>query len=150
MRSSPVGQWVKNPPAMQDCQVASVVSNSATPWTIACQAPLSMGFSREEYWGGLPLPSSREIFQTQGSNPGHQPWVTAKMSSSLHICSSPAGSMSVSSCLPDMVAAWRRGRRQALRPRRPFTGCPGQIGCEELAHFIPLLPPTTLWLYPWR
>ena len=28
----------------------------ATPWTIACQAPLSMGFSRQEYWGGLPLP----------------------------------------------------------------------------------------------
>ena len=30
----------------------------ATPWTIACQAPLSMGFSRQEYWSGLPcLPS---------------------------------------------------------------------------------------------
>ena len=29
----------------------------ATPWTAAYQAPLSMGFSRQEYWGGLPLPS---------------------------------------------------------------------------------------------
>ena len=28
-----------------------------TPWTIACQAPLSMGFSREGYWSGLPFPS---------------------------------------------------------------------------------------------
>ena len=28
-----------------------------TPWTIAHQAPLSMGFSRQEYWSGLPLPS---------------------------------------------------------------------------------------------
>ena len=28
----------------------------ATPWTIACQAPLSMGFSRQEYWSGLPFP----------------------------------------------------------------------------------------------
>ena len=27
-----------------------------TPWAIACQAPLSMGFSRQEYWGGLPFP----------------------------------------------------------------------------------------------
>ena len=27
----------------------------ATPWTEACQAPLSMGFSRQEYWSGLPL-----------------------------------------------------------------------------------------------
>ena len=29
----------------------------ATPWTAAYQAPLSMGFSRQEYWSGLPLPS---------------------------------------------------------------------------------------------
>ena len=36
----------------------SVVSNSfTTPWTVARQAPLSMEFSRQEYWSGLPLPS---------------------------------------------------------------------------------------------
>ena len=35
----------------------SVVSDSATPWTVACQAPLSMGFSRRECWSGLPFPS---------------------------------------------------------------------------------------------
>ena len=36
----------------------SVVSNSfATPWSVACQAPLSMGFSRQEYWSELPFPS---------------------------------------------------------------------------------------------
>ena len=29
----------------------------ATPWTIACQAPLSLEFSRQEYWSGLPFPS---------------------------------------------------------------------------------------------
>ena len=29
----------------------------ATPWTVACQAPLCMGFPRQEYWSGLPLPS---------------------------------------------------------------------------------------------
>ena len=28
-----------------------------TPWTTACQAPPSMGFSRQEYWRGVPLPS---------------------------------------------------------------------------------------------
>ena len=28
----------------------------ATPWTVACQAPLSMGFSSQEYWSGLPCP----------------------------------------------------------------------------------------------
>ena len=38
-----------------------------TPWTVAYQAPLSMGFSRQEFWSGLPLPS-RGIFPTQGLN----------------------------------------------------------------------------------
>ena len=32
----------------------------ATPWTAAHQAPLSMGFSRQEYWSGVPLPSPKE------------------------------------------------------------------------------------------
>ena len=35
----------------------SRVRLSETPWTMARQAPLSMGFSRQEYWGGQPLPS---------------------------------------------------------------------------------------------
>ena len=35
----------------------SCVGPSATPWTAALQAPPSMGFSRQEYWGGVPLPS---------------------------------------------------------------------------------------------
>ena len=40
------------------CSVASVMSDSAMPWTAVHQAPLSMGFSRQEYWSGLPLPSA--------------------------------------------------------------------------------------------
>ena len=36
-----------------------------TPWTIACQAPLFMGFSRQEYWNGLPFPSPGDL-----PNPG--------------------------------------------------------------------------------
>ncbi|CAI9152781.1 unnamed protein product [Rangifer tarandus platyrhynchus] len=38
------------------------------PWTAAHQAPLSMGFSRQEYWSGLPCPIPGD-FQTQGLNP---------------------------------------------------------------------------------
>ena len=34
----------------------SVVSNSVTPWTAACQAPLSVEFSRQEFWSGFPSP----------------------------------------------------------------------------------------------
>ena len=33
----------------------------ATPWTVAHQAPLSMGFSRREYWSGLPFPSPGDL-----------------------------------------------------------------------------------------
>ena len=39
----------------------------AIPWTIDCQAPLSMGFSRQEYWSGLPFPHLRDL-PVQGSN----------------------------------------------------------------------------------
>ena len=35
----------------------AVMSDSATPWTAAYQAPLSVGFSRQEYWSGVPLPN---------------------------------------------------------------------------------------------
>ena len=35
----------------------SCVQFFATPWTVACQASLSMGFSRQEYWSGMPFPS---------------------------------------------------------------------------------------------
>ena len=38
----------------------------ATPWTVAHQAPLFMGFSRQEYWSGLPCPPPG-VFPTQGS-----------------------------------------------------------------------------------
>ena len=32
-----------------------------TPWVVACQAPLSMGFPRQEYWSGLPFPSPGDL-----------------------------------------------------------------------------------------
>ena len=39
-----------------------------TPWTVAYQAPSSMGFSRHEYWSGLPFPSPGDL-----PNPGIEP-----------------------------------------------------------------------------
>ena len=39
-----------------------------TPWTVAHQAPLSMGFPRQEYWSGLPFPSAGDL-----PNPGTKP-----------------------------------------------------------------------------
>ena len=38
------------------CQGVSVIYISAMLWTVACQAPLSMGFSRYAYWSGWPCP----------------------------------------------------------------------------------------------
>ena len=41
---------------------SQVVSDSlATPWNVACQAPLFMGFPRQEHWRGLPLPSLEDL-----------------------------------------------------------------------------------------
>ena len=60
------------------CVSRSVVSNSATPWTVAHQVSLSMEFSRKEYWSGLPFPSPEEL-----PNPGIDPWSPAWQADSL-------------------------------------------------------------------
>ena len=39
----------------------SVISNYCNPWTVACQAPLSMGFYSEKYWSGLSMPSPGDL-----------------------------------------------------------------------------------------
>jgi len=44
------------------------VSDSATPWIVACWAPLSMEFSRQEYWSGLPFASPWDLL-----HPGIEP-----------------------------------------------------------------------------
>ena len=49
-----------------------------TPWTVAHQAPLSMGFSRQEYWSGLPFPSPGDL-----PNPGIEPWSPALQADAL-------------------------------------------------------------------
>ena len=49
-------------------KLLSPVRLFATPWTVARQAPLSMGFSRQEYWSGLSFSSPGDL-----SNPGIKP-----------------------------------------------------------------------------
>ena len=49
-------------------KLLSYVRLSATPWTIAYQAPPSVGFSRQEYWSELPFPSLGDL-----PNPGIKP-----------------------------------------------------------------------------
>ena len=49
-------------------EVAQSCPTLCDPWTVAHQAPLSMGFSRQEYWSGLPFPSPGDL-----PNPGIEP-----------------------------------------------------------------------------
>ena len=60
------------------CWLLSYVRLSATPWPVACQAPLSMGFFRQEYWSGLPFPSPENL-----PHPGIEPWSPALQADSL-------------------------------------------------------------------
>ena len=41
--------------------VAQLCPTLSMPWAVACQVPLSVGFSRQEYWSGLPFPSPGDL-----------------------------------------------------------------------------------------
>ena len=50
------------------CMLVTQSGHFVTPWTVACRAPLSMEFSRQDYWSGLPFSSSGDL-----PNPGIGP-----------------------------------------------------------------------------
>ena len=54
-------------------QTLSHVQLFATPWTVVCQAPLFMGFSKQEYWSVLPFPSLGDL-PDPGLNPHLLHW----------------------------------------------------------------------------
>ena len=54
--------------AWSEVKSLSRVQHFATPWTLAYQAPPSIGFSRQEYWSGLPFPTPGDH-----PNPGIEP-----------------------------------------------------------------------------
>ena len=58
--------------------VAKSCPTLANPWTVASQAPLSMGFPRQEYWSGLPFPSPGDLL-----DPGIKPRSPALQADSL-------------------------------------------------------------------
>ena len=59
-----------------------------TPWTVALQAPLSMEFSRQDYWGGLPFPSPEDL-----PDPGIKPRSPALQADTL--LSEPPGKLKI-------------------------------------------------------
>ena len=58
--------------------VAQLCLTLCDPWTVACQAPLSKGFSRKEYWRGLWCPPLEDLL-----DPGIEPWSPALQADSL-------------------------------------------------------------------
>ena len=58
--------------------VAKSCTSLTTPWTVDCQAPLSMGFSRQEHWSGLSFPSLGDL-----PDPGIKPRSPALQADSL-------------------------------------------------------------------
>ena len=58
--------------------VAKLCLTLTTPWTVAHQSPLSIGFSRQEYWSGLPFPSPGDL-----PDPGIEPGSPALQAESL-------------------------------------------------------------------
>ena len=69
--------------------VAKLCPNLTNPWTVACQVPLFMEFSRQEYWSGLPCPSPGDL-----PDPGIKPRSPALQADSLP--SDPPGKPSLS------------------------------------------------------
>ena len=61
-----------------EVKVAQLCPTLATPWTVAFEVPPSMGFSRQEYWSGLPFPSPGDL-----PNPGIEPMSPALQADSL-------------------------------------------------------------------
>ena len=67
--------WPRDPTCVPyiSCIGGGLVTKScptlATPWTVACQASLSMGSSRQEYWSGFPFPSTGDLPEP-GTEPG--------------------------------------------------------------------------------
>ena len=70
-------------------QLLSCVRLFATPWTVAYQAPSSMGFSRQECWSGLPFPSPGDL-----PDPGIEPGSPALQADAL--LSEPPGKQEIS------------------------------------------------------
>ena len=87
----------------------------ATPWKVAYQPLLSIGFSRQAYWSGLPFPSPGDL-----PNPGIEPWSPALHTDALPL--SHQGS-------PDTVLEADKSKRSsALSSKSPVYGFVGWLG----------------------
>ena len=97
-----------------------------TPWTVARQVPLSMGFSRQEYWSGLPCPPPGDL-----SDPGIKP-----VSLTLHVPPALAGRFFTTS------ATW-----EALHSHNPEETVPSKVTSELLVVKVIASWSSTSWIF---
>ena len=98
-----------------------------TPWTVAYQAPPSMGFSRQEYWSGLPFPSPGDL-----PNPGIKPGSPALGADALtsEPPGKPSSKISTSHFLGEPDICFSKDRVQSAKSSR------SQLKCTHLLSFI--------------
>jgi len=103
-----------------------------TPWMEAHQAPLSMEFSRQEYWSGLPFPSPGDL-----PDPGIKPGSPALQVDSYYFLAAPSGMWDLSFPTRDRTCALcsrREGGQQVVRTYlhwhwgQALAGCSRQVG----------------------
>ena len=121
-------------------------SDSATPWTVALQAPLFMGFSRQEYWSGLPFPSPGDFLY-----PGTEPMSPALQAESLP--SEPSGGLQWNTHVQRLLdlgwpghwdrTLWSQGR-QGCRNLQ-VTTWEGAFGCNCPEHHSIVCCAATGW-----
>ena len=130
--------------------VAKSCQTLCDPWTVAHQAPLSLGLPRQEYWSGLPFPSPGDL-----PNSGIEP--TSPALAGRSFTAEPAGKpgqvyaclVYICICTPLKMLARLCALSAALKPRwsEPSPGC---LGCHCLSIMSPLksCPPHTWQTMP--
>ena len=104
----------------------SCIQLLATPWTAAYQAPLSMGFARQEYWSGLPLPSPNGILLSTKKKWTIKPWKdTGKLQSMLLRSQSEKATY----CMSPTI--WHSRKGKIMDTEKKISGCQGFGGREE-------------------
>ena len=112
----------------------SVMSNSLwPPWTVACHAPLSMGFPKQEYWSGLPFPSPRDL-----PHPGAEDASPAWQAGSLPLSHLGSPTDGVVYCKEQALVSNRKGLHGALDGRLSQSWAEWQAGPTPRL-FLPLL-----------
>ena len=121
-----------------------------TLWTIACQTPLSMGFPKQEYWNGLPFPSSGDCPHPgiKSTSPALQvDSVPLRHQGSSCVCVWLFSSVQFSSVAQSCLTLWPHGLEHArlscpsLTPRAFSNSCPMNRWCHPT--ISPCHPPPT-------